>query len=54
MGGEYTRNCDIFTSSNKYQRVEDRAVRGVGYVPSSLNKYFAENRPVFPKVFFKI
>ena len=29
-------------------------VRGVGQVPSSLNNYFAENRPVCTKVVFKI
>ena len=40
--------------SNAYQRVADRMVRAVGQVPSSLNNYFAENRPVCPKVVFKI
>ena len=40
--------------SNAYQRVADRMVRSVGQVPSSLNNYFAENRPVCPKVVFKI
>ena len=48
------KNWKVVKFSNVYQRVADRMVRAVGQVPSSLNNYFAENRPVCPKVVFKI